>query len=59
MDADLFSPVDTAALLAIRAVIANCKVTPAEVQALFGASGLLQAARAGASSLEAASVAHG
>jgi hypothetical protein len=41
MDPDLFSPADTAALLAIRAVIANRPVSPLELQALFDARGLL------------------
>ena len=39
--ADLFSPADTAALLAIRAVIANRKVTLAELEALFASTGLI------------------
>ena len=41
MDPDLFSPADTAALLAIRAVIANRPISPLELQALFDARGLL------------------
>ena len=41
MDADLFSPADTAALLAIRAVVANRAVSRLELQRLFDARGLL------------------
>jgi len=40
MESDLFSPEDTAALLAIRAVIAHRNVSPAELRALFGSAGL-------------------
>jgi hypothetical protein len=41
--ADLFSPADTAALLAIRAVIAHRRVTPRELEALFSTTGLTHA----------------
>ena len=40
MDADLFTPADTAALLAIKAVLANRRLSPAELRALFDATGL-------------------
>jgi len=40
MDADLFSPADTAALLAIKAVMANRQLSPTELRALFAATGL-------------------
>jgi hypothetical protein len=40
MDADLFTPADTAALLAIKAVMANRRLSPAELRALFDATGL-------------------
>jgi len=43
MDADLFSPSDTAALLAIRAVMADRVLGAIELQALFDASGLIRA----------------
>ena len=40
MDADLFTPADTAALLAIKAVMANRRLSPEELRALFAATGL-------------------
>ncbi len=40
MDADLFSPADAAALLAIRAVIADHRLSPAEMEAMFASMGL-------------------
>jgi len=43
MDADLFSPADTAALLAIRAVMADRMLGAIELRALFDASGLIRA----------------
>ena len=43
MDADLFTPADTAALLAINAVIANRRLSPAELRSLFDAKGLTPA----------------
>jgi hypothetical protein len=42
MDADLFSPADAAALLAIRAVIAERMLSAIELRALFDASGLVR-----------------
>ncbi|MFL6698512.1 MAG: hypothetical protein ACJ8GJ_15215 [Vitreoscilla sp.] len=53
MDPDLFSPADTAALLAIRAVTANRPVSPLELQALFDARGLLAPPAARAASMQA------
>lgn len=47
MDADLFSPADTAALLAIRAFIADRMPSAIELRALFDASGLIRAPGAG------------
>ena len=41
MDADLFDAKDMSALLAIRAVIANRRVSAAELRALFSSTGLL------------------
>jgi hypothetical protein len=43
MDADLFSPADTAALLAIRAVMAERMLGAIELRALFDASGVIRA----------------
>ena len=43
MDADLFSSADTAALLAIRAVMAERMLGAIELRALFDASGLIRA----------------
>lgn len=40
MDADLFSPADTAALLAINAVLTNRRLDQSELRALFNATGL-------------------
>jgi hypothetical protein len=45
MDADLFSPADTAALLAIRAALADRRLGAADLRALFDASGLTGAMR--------------
>lgn len=47
MDADLFSPADTAALLAIRSFIADRLPSAIELRALFEASGLIRAPGAG------------
>jgi hypothetical protein len=47
MDADLFSPADMAALLAIRAVMAERMLGTTELRALFDASGLIRAPGAG------------
>jgi hypothetical protein len=46
MDPDLFSPADAAALLAIRAVIADRMLSAIELRALFDASGLVRGAAA-------------
>jgi hypothetical protein len=43
MDADLFSPSDTAALLAIRAVMDERMLGAIELRALFDASGVIRA----------------
>ena len=45
MNADLFSPADTAALLAVRAAIADRRPAPVELEALFAAAGVRSAAR--------------
>ena len=45
MNADLFSPADTAALLAIRAAIGDRRLAPVELEALFASAGVRSAAR--------------
>ena len=52
METDLFVPSDMAALLAVKAAMANRKLSPAEVRTLFESHGLIRQAASDAAANE-------